>query len=269
MARRDMKAESRGRRDKVLAELLMRAALPLIRVLVQDDPKLARRYSGWNKTIQFEVRGDTNLACHLVFGSGRTEFAFGRLGRPDLAFAFKNARRFNTLMTGGLALPRIRGLLRHPITLLGFVPLLLKLTVLLPSRQPRAAEGRALKVKLLLYFITAALSQLNRLEDPDVRRFTGGSPDRVYQWSVRPGGPAAYLRIYRGNTKSGRGLFVGRRPFVHMIFSSIEGAYAVLTGRVDNVEAMKQELLVMDGSPEHGKDIATLMKKVEAMMLEK
>lgn len=268
MARRDVKADFRGGRDRVLAGMLMRSALPLIRVLVQDDPKLARRYSGWRKTIQFEVRGDANLACHLVFGGGRTEFAFGRLERPDLAFVFKNAKRFNTLMTGGPALLKVRGLLRHPITLIGFVPLLLKLTILLPSRKPRTPDGRALKVKLLLYFITAALSQLNRLEDPDVRRFTEGSPDRIYQWSVRPAGPAAYLRIHRGNTKSGRGMFTGRRPFVHMIFSSIEGAFAVLTGRVDNVEAMKQGLLVIDGSPEHGKDVAGLMKRVEAMMLE-
>lgn len=269
MARRDLKTGPRGNHDRVLAGLLMRAALPLVRVLIQDDPKLARRYARWNRTIQFEVRGDRDLACHLAFVNGHVEFRAERLGAPDIAFVFKNAGQFNALMTGGAALPKIRGLLRHPVALLGFVPLLLKLTILLPSRQPRDPAGRVLKVKLLLYFITAALSQLNRLGDPDVRRFTGASPDRVYQWSVRPDGPAAYLRICRGNTKSGRGPFVGRRPFVHMLFSSVDGAYAVLTGRIDNVEAMKQGLLITDGSPEHGKDIATLMKKVESMMLER
>ncbi len=51
-----------------------------------------------------------------------------------------------------------------------------------------------------------------------------------------------------------------------MMFSGTEGAFLVLTGQIDNVEAMKLGYLVVDGSPEYGKDISTIMKKIEAMV---
>jgi len=40
----------------------------------------------------------------------------------------------------------------------------------------------------------------------------------------------------------------------------------VLTGQIDNNEAMRDGLLVVDGSPEHAKDISTIMKNIESMI---
>lgn len=90
-------------------------------------------------------------------------------------------------------------------------------------------------------------------------------PDGTVEIRVKDG-PAVYLRVKKGRSKAGKGLYTRRKPFVHMIFSSLEGAFLVLTGQIDNVEAMKLGHLNVDGSPEYGKDIASIMKRVEAMV---
>lgn len=253
-------------RDRLIATLLMNAALPLTKVLIEEKPGLAKKYRGWNRVIQFQVKDDPELACHLYFSDGKLDFARGRHDKPDIDFVFKNAAAFNALMTGGIAFPRIKGAVKNFGTLAGFLPLMLGLTLLLPKKIPKDDQGKALKVKMLLYFISVALSQLNKAGDEDMKKFTEKMPDRIFQWSVSPDGPAVYLRVKKGKTKAGKGLNTRRKPFVHMIFSGTEGAFKVLTGQIGNVEAMKQGYLVVDGSPEYGKEIAAIMKKIEAMV---
>jgi len=251
---------------KLTAILLMRAALPLTKTLLEENPKLARKYAGWNRVVQFQVQDDPELACHLQFTDGKLEYVVGKHSAPHIDFVFKNAGDFVALMSGKMAVPKIRGALKNFGTLAGFLPLMLGLTLLLPSKLPKEPEKRALKVKLLLYFITTALSLLNRHGYAAMREFTRDMPDRIFQWSVQNGEPAAYLRISKGQTKAGRGIYGRRRPFVHMLFSSIDAAFLVLTSQVDINEAMRDGLLVVDGSPEHGKDISTIMKHIEAMI---
>jgi putative sterol carrier protein len=253
-------------KQRIVATLLMNAALPLAKLLVDEKPALAAKYRGWNRTVQFQIKNDPELACHLSFTEGNLEYYKGRHDNPDLDFIFKNAAAFNAMMTGKIALPVIRGALKNLSTLIGFLPLMLGLTLLLPSKIPKDQQGKALKVKMLLYFISVALSQLNRAGDEDMKKFTGAMPDRIFQWSVSPDGPAVYLRVKKGKTKAGKGFYTRRKPFVHMMFAGTEGAFLVLTGQIDNVEAMKLGYLVVDGSPEYGKDISTIMKKIEAMV---
>lgn len=252
--------------DKLTAILLMRAALPLTKTLLEEKPELARKYAGWNRVIQFQVENDPELACHLQFVDGRLDYIVGRHPAPQIDFVFKKPAAFIALMTGKIALPRIKGALKNFGTLAAFLPLMLGLTLLLPGKLPQDPGKRALKVKLLLYFTSTALSLLNRHGHAGMREFTRDMPDRIFQWSVQSAHPAAYLRISKGRTKAGRGLYERRRPFVHMIFSSIDAAFIVLTGQIDNNAAMREGLLVVDGSPEHGKDISTIMKQIEAMI---
>lgn len=252
--------------EKLKAILLMRAALPLTKTLLEEKPELARKYAGWNRVIQFQVQDDPELACHLQFVDGKLEYVVGRHPGPQIDFVFKTPAAFNALMTGKFALPKIRGAVKNFGTLVGFLPLMLGLTLLLPTKLPEEPEKRALKVRMLLYFTSVALSLLNRHGHEGMREFTKNMPDRIFQWSVQSGEPAAYLRISKGRTKAGKGIYGRRRPFVHMIFSSMDAAYLVLTSQVDNNEAMRDGLLVVDGSPEHGKDISTIMKNIESMI---
>ncbi len=251
---------------KIPAILLMKAALPLTKVLVEEKPEIAWIYKKWNKAIQFRVEGDEDLCCHIAFVDGVISFSEKKHPAPDIEFLFKDSASFVALMTGKPALPKIKGLLRNFPTLLGFLPLMLGLTLLMPNKLPKDPKGRALKIKLLLYFISVALSKLNKAGDEEMRKFTKNMPDRIFQWSVEQGGPAVYLRIKHGRTKAGKGLYTRRKPFVHMRFSSIDSAFEVLTGQIDNVVAMKEGKLVVEGSPEHGKDISGIMKNIEKMI---
>ena len=96
-------------------------------------------------------------------------------------------------------------------------------------------------------------------------KLTARSPDRIYQWTVENGGPAAWLRMKAGNTKAGRGTYTRRRPFVHMIFTDIDGAFDVLTQRVSIVDAVRNNKLRMEGAMEYGKEIGALMQRIEAI----
>ena len=51
-----------------------------------------------------------------------------------------------------------------------------------------------------------------------------------------------------------------------MMFRDVDSAFAVLTTQIDNVEAMRQGMLVIDGSPEYGKNISTIMLKINDMV---
>jgi len=42
--------------ERLTAILLMRAALPLTKTLLEEKPELARKYAGWNRVIQFQVK---------------------------------------------------------------------------------------------------------------------------------------------------------------------------------------------------------------------
>jgi hypothetical protein len=163
-----------------------------------------------------------------------------------------------------VALPRITGLAGLP-ALLRVLPFLLKLKLLLPTAVPDDPDERALKVKLLLYMVSNGLSQLNKGGDETLTRFTGKSPDRVFQWTVERGGPAAYLRIRAGKSKAGRGTYERRRPYVHMIFPDAAGAFDVLTQRVSTVDAVRHGQLRMEGAMEGGKELGILMQRVEAI----
>ena len=162
----------------------------------------------------------------------------------------------------------LRPLFRHPTRLhllLRVVPLLLKLKMLLPNVIPDTLEEKALKVKLLLYMVTNALSQLNKGGDEAMVKMVAKSPDRIFQWTVENGGPAAYLRMKGGKTKAGRGTYTRRRPFVHMIFPDIDGAFDVLTQRASTVDAVRYNKLRMEGAMEYGKEIGALMQRIEAL----
>ncbi len=251
--------------ERIVATILMKSALPLTKILVEENSDLAWLYKRWNRVVQFQVKDDPELACHITFSNGKLDFVDGRHPSPNIDFIFKNPAAFIALLTGKPAIPKIKGVVRNVKTLIGFLPLMLGLTLLMPNKLPKDPKKRDLKVKLLLNFISVALSKLNKAGDEEMRKFTENMPDRVFQWSVK-NDTAVYLRIKRGRTKAGKGLYTRRRPFVHMKFSSIDSAFDVLTGQIDNVEAMKTGKLVVDGSPEHGKEISGIMKKIESMI---
>lgn len=244
--------------------LILRSILPLIKVLPDERPFFKTILKKASGVVQFAAK-DSEQAAYVLFGDGTITVVQGRHEKPGITLTFKTLNDLNTFFAGGLALPSISGLLGLP-AFVRLLPFLLKLTILLPNKLPKEPAERALKVKLLLYMVTNALSQLNKGGDPDVTKMTRTSPDRVFQWTVEGGGPAAYLRIKAGHSKAGRGTYTRRRPFVHFLFPHVEGAFQVLTQQAALVDAVKQGFVRTEGAMEYSKEIGVLMQRIERIV---
>lgn len=249
--------------EDLRTRLFLRAALPLTKVVLEEDPRLRARLSRLEAVVQFRVVG-TELGAYLQFGGGALEVVQAIHPAPQLTLGFKSQAALNGFFAGKLVLPSIKPLSRLGL-FLRVVPLLLALKILMPAADPKSPEKRALKVKLLLYMVSVALSQLNKAGDEVMTTLTQKSPDRVYQWVVE-GGPAVYLRMKAGKTKAGRGVYTRRRPFVLMRFPDLEGAYQVLTSKVALVEAVSRGYVVTEGAMEYSKEIGLRMQHVEELL---
>jgi len=136
----------------------------------------------------------------------------------------------------------------------------------MPDRAPKTPEQARLKVKMTLFMVSTALSQLNKAGDPDMMRWTRRQPERIYQWSVEPEGIACYLRVKAGQTQAGRGHYTRRQPFVHMRFNGVDGALPVLSNSVDTLEAIARGLVVNEGSPEYSTQLGDFMLRIAALL---
>lgn len=252
-------------RDLLVSRIFLRSALPLVKVLAEEKPFVKKLFPKFG-ILQFVAR-DADVGAHLVFEDGVLDVVQGIHPTPDFTVAFKAVKDMNAFFAGKTVLPMAPALKTLPKAhlLVRVLPLLLGLKLLMPNAIPKDAAKKALKVKLLLYMVTNALSQLNKGGDYDMQKLTKNSPDRIYQWTVEGTDLAAYLRMKGGHTKSGRGQYTRRRPFVHYVFNGIEGAFMVLTSQVPLVEAVKIGHVRTDGPPEFAKDIGLMMQRIEEM----
>jgi len=259
-------------REFLRTRLYLRAALPTVKVLLEDDPGTARRFKRVNAVVQFVAKNQPHaVGTYLWFEDGEVRVEQGfwdadGLGRePDITFTFASLQKLNDFFAGKTVLPGIKGF-GKPGLLTKVVRLLLALKLMLPSSQPKDAAKRRLKLKLTLYMITTALSQYNKGGDPEMEHWTAKQPDRIYQFSVEPEGIAAYLRVRGGNTKAGRGVYERRRPFVHMRFHGVDGALAVMNKEVDFVDGVGKGYVRIDGAPEYAANLNDFMMRVQSLL---
>ena len=251
------------------AKLFFNAAFPTMQVLLDDDPKLHKKFEDFTGTVQFgAMDGAELLCCHLDFDKGTVKSVPGPAEKPDLSLTFPSVEKMNALLKGGLALPKIKG----KLTLLpNILSLLLGLNIMTKPNDKLKNEGeKALKVKCSLYMITRALSQYNKLGDPDMREFCERQPDRIYQFQVENAGDpayiACYLRVKAGKSKSGHGVYTRRSPFVLFHFFSLEGALKVLGKECEFVEGVEKGYVETVGSPEYACYLNDYMAILQGML---
>jgi len=249
-------------RDELVSRIFLRSALPLIKDLAEERP-LFKKLLPKKGVIQFEAGDNEAVAAQILFEEGEVSVRPGKHEKPDLRLCFGTTAMLNSFLAGKTLLPKIRGLAKIHL-LFRVLPLLLGVKILLPTVLPEDARKRALKVKLMIYIITNALSQLNKGGDKEFLKMTEKSPDRIFQWTVKDG-PAAFLRMKAGKTKAGRGTYTRRRPFVHMIFPDIDSAIMVLTSQAPLVEAVRLGYVVTEGAMEGSKEMGYHMQRIEEM----
>lgn len=257
-------------RELLTAALFFQAAFPVMKVPLEDDPRMKKKFRNVSACIQFSAdnNGDT-LGCCLIFDKGELRVVQDLCEKPDIVLHFSSVKKMNTMLSGGAALPKIKGLFRLGL-LVKVMGLLLSLMLMMPSSRPKDPLKKYLKVKMSLYMITTALSRYNKLGAPDMTEWTKHQPDRIYQFTVnddRCEEPiAAYLRVKAGKTKAGRGTYTRRKPFVHFQFNGIDGALKVLLKDVEFVEGVEKNCVVVDGAPEYSARLNDFMAVLQGMM---
>ncbi len=255
--------------ELMAAKLFFNAAFPTMQVLLDDDYNLKKKFHKFSGVVQFGARNDGELlCCHMIFDNGKLTVVQGPAEKPDLTLTFSSVSKMLKLFKGGLAMPGIKGDLR---VLPKILQLLLGLMIMTKPNDKLKDEGeKALKVKCSLYMITRALSQYNKLGDPDMREFCERQPDRIYQFIVEhndiPDYIACYLRIKAGKSKSGHGVYKRRTPFVLFHFYSLDGALKVLGKEVEFVEAAEKHYVETVGSPEYALYLNDYMAVLQDML---
>lgn len=246
--------------------IILRSIIPLFKILYNENSGLYKKLlSGVNGTIQFSIKG-TETGAYVEFKDGALDVIQQVRPDPDIHIAFKKPEDMIALFTGGKGgLPSVSGAWHVPL-LLKLVPLFIGLTLLMPTKHPKSREKRLLKIKMTMYMVTNALSQLNKGGDEDMMAWTAKMPDRIFQLSVQPEGPAAYLRLKMGKSKSGHGCYERKAPFIHMMFNGLDGAYKVMAEGKDTVKAMGDGDVRVEGSPEYAGTLGSFMVRIQNML---
>ena len=253
-------------KELMASRILLRAVLPVAKVVVEDVPSMTSAFAGVTASFQIKAKnGDDYIGAGLKVTDGQMEWTDSIMDHPDICFSFSTPSAMNAFLTGGLALPKIKGLTR-PGLLFKFIRLLLSLKILMPDNRPEKKEKGRLKVKLVMYMITTALSQYNKAGDPDMAKWTGMQPDRIYQMSCEPEGIAAYLRVKAGKSKAGRGYYKRKLPFVHMKLNGAQNALPVFLNEVEFVEAIAKGYVFVEGSPEYAAKMNDFMQRIQALI---
>ena len=252
-------------RDLLATRIILRAVLPVAKVVMEDGPAMAKKFEGVSGIFQLAAKHEgEEIGAYFQVEDGVLQVVQGICENPDIRFTFSKPEALNAFLTGGVALPKIKGL-KNLSLLMKFVGLLLSLTILMPNKKPKDPEKIRLKVKMVMYMITTALSQYNKGGDPEMVKWTGKQPDRIYQMSCG-NEIAAYVRVKAGKSKAGRGIYLRKRPFVHMKFSDPEGAMKVFLNEVEFVEGVEKGYVNVEGAPEYGAHLNDFMQRIQALI---
>lgn len=257
--------------EQLTSRIVLNAVLPVIKVMLEDDPDMKKAFENVSGRVQFRAEdADGPVGACLVFDNGALSVEQGIHDAPELVFAFPSLKKMNDMFRGKPVLPQLGPLLRGAFGNFGLLiktfRVLLGMKLLMPTAKPKTPEKARLKVKMTLYMVSTALSQMNKAGEPEINVWTAKQPERIYQWSVDGEDIACYLKVKAGKTKAGRGMYTRRGPFVHMRFSSIENALPVLANEVDTVTAIGKGFVANDGSPEYGGRVGDFMMRIANLL---
>jgi hypothetical protein len=290
--------------DVLAAKLFMRAAFPVMRIPLEEDPKMVKKFEKVNTIVEFTADDEENpLACHIIFltqekadllyegkrfkvvQKAYTEAPEGWENIPVMRFRFKSIKSFLGMLKGnnptemlGILPPVMKNLFKPAC--LSFIGLLLSLTKMMPNFQPEEDEPfqQYLKVKMSLYLITTAMSVATKLGWKPLVDWTARQTDRVYQFHVGPtldkDGKeiypeiGAYLRVKYGNTKGGRGVYTRKSPFVLFEFPNPNATLQLLSGKYTFVSTVEHGFVTIIGAGDsYAVTFNDLMTKVQNMLI--
>jgi hypothetical protein len=246
------------------SKTFLKAALPLLEEVVAADPALVKMTAKWNCAIQFQIK-NAEPAAHMLFEGGTLKVVSGKHPKPAIKFTFKDPTTMNSFFTGKNVLFGISGL-THILLLMKVVKILMKLKMLMPTYVCKDEAEKTLKVQLLMYMVAFALEEMSECEDEYIVRLTKTARKKIIEWTVKPDGPAVWVRIDEGKIKATKGR-TDRRPYVAMDFVDTAGALRMLTSEVGALEATRLQLVSFRGTAEYGMKVGNLMTRVGNVLM--
>lgn len=254
--------------DKYALRIFFFSALPLVKVIAETDPKFTSKFQGKSFVFQISVLSEEfkktgKLATHYIVEDGKWTVVVGQChAAPDIELEFATVQKFILFFTGkGMPLPKMKGVLKNFGKFVAILLTLLRMAGLLQAKDAPANEfDQTLLVKLYFYLLSSGISQLNKVDNPEVKSFTETSPDRAYAYAVE-GYPdlQAWLRICKGESMSGRGEYPRCKPFLTMRFDNPVHALDILMSKGDMIEYIQKGFLTIEGAPEFGGALGNLM----------
>lgn len=253
-------------------KIFLNAALPLLKVIANDVPSLAKKFEKVHCIYQVSALDpsapDGKYATHFTVNNGEWKVCADKVAtNAHIELEFKNMETMNAFFKGKIGpstLPKMKGIVKKPVEFAAFMMVLLKMSSLLTiTEAPADEETQKLAVKCFFYLLSSGISQLNKHGHEGVQDWAKKSPDRVYAWAV-DGYPevSAFLRVKAGKSRSGRGTYKRAMPFFTMRFDSLPSALGILLSTDDMLESTKRGKLIMDGAPEFGAQIGDFMMQV-------
>lgn len=261
-----------SKEDVLTNKIFLCAALPLVKVIATDIPKLAKKFEKIHAVIQVSALDpespEGKVATHFVVNAGEWLVHADKVDKTPnhIELEFKSIESMNAFFKGKIGpatLPKMRGL-KKPGTFLAFMQVLLKMSALLGAKKPpEDEETKKLLVKCFFYLLSSGISTLNKQGHEEVHNWALKSPDRVYAWAVNDYPElSAYIRVKAGKSRAGRGEYKRAMPFFTLRFDSLDSALGILMSTDDMLEATKAGRLIMDGAPEFGAQVGEYMLTV-------
>lgn len=256
-------------------KIFFNAALPLVKVIVNDVPSLKKQFEKVHAVIQVsaldpEAEGG-KIGMHFVVNGEEWLVHLNAVDpKPHVELEFKSIEAMNAFFKGKMTpatLPKMKGVVKHFGAFKAFLMALLKMSAVLGANEPPTDEElKKLTCKCYFYLITSGISQLNKAGHEEIAAWTKTSPDRVYAMAIDSDPDcSAYIRIKAGKSRAGRGTYKRSLPFFLMRFPNYDDAMGILFGTADMLDSLKSGHLIIDGAPEFAGQIGGFMLEVAAL----
>ena len=86
-------------RDQMAARIFLRAVLPVMKVMLAEDPKRKAQFANVSARVAFTAAGDGDepVQAWVGFNQGAFSIGFDACENPDITFGFDNLAKMNAL----------------------------------------------------------------------------------------------------------------------------------------------------------------------------
>lgn len=243
--------------DEIKAKINLHAVLPVMADLEKLDRTHGGKGAGASRgTLVMAVAGRPDMAATIHFKGAGIEVLPERWRKPSLVLEFATPGALNDSFGGGKERPHMKGLVFGWPLLLKFVKLSKLLgDSLMRDRAPGGAKTRAALMLKVVVHAMEVLSQCHAEVQATVKALDGTA-----QFGIEPDGPVYHITFEKGKAAAYDSKHSS--PKSTITWADSETAVAVLSGKLNPMEAMSKQKMKMVGDPGFALQVGGIMNKV-------